>query len=96
MTYFFAASGLDEHFFDEAIAGHARALRANYLMDITSSDPATVWNWFQDKLDFAPLAKDISTQGFSLVSGRLDYLYDRELAALIYQRGPTAITVFAG
>ena len=94
LTYFLVMSGQDERFFDEAIAGHTRSLLADHLTDIASSDPTTVRAWFQDKLNFVPPIKDISTQGFTLVGGRLEYLYDRELAAIVYQRGATAINMF--
>ncbi|MBL8250317.1 MAG: anti-sigma factor [Candidatus Competibacter sp.] len=94
LTYFLVAPGQDERLFDAAVAGHARSLLAGHLTDIASSDPATVRAWFRDKLDFVPPVKAISARGFNLVGGRLDYLYDRELAALIYRRDTTVINVF--
>ncbi|MBK8896521.1 MAG: zf-HC2 domain-containing protein [Candidatus Competibacteraceae bacterium] len=94
LTYFLAAPGQDERFFDEAIAGHERSLLANHLTDIASADPATVLAWFRDKLDFVPPVKDVSAQGFNLVGGRLDFLYDRELAALVYRRDTALVNVF--
>ncbi|HCK81295.1 MAG TPA: zf-HC2 domain-containing protein [Candidatus Competibacter sp.] len=94
LTYFLLVPGQEERFADEAIAGHSRSLLEGHLTDIASSEPATVRDWFRDKLDFAPPVKDVSAQGFSLVGGRLDYLYDRKLAAVVYRRGPTAINLF--
>jgi anti-sigma factor RsiW len=94
LTYFLVVPSQDERFFDEAIAGHARSLLAEHLTDIASSDPAIIRVWFRDKLNFVPPVKDISTQGFNLVGGRLDYLYDRELAALVYRRDKAIINMF--
>lgn len=94
LTYFLAAPDQDQRLFDAAIAGHARSLLADHLTDIASSDPATVRAWFRDKLDFEPPVTDLSTQGFKLVGGRLDYLYDRKLAALVYRRDKSIINVF--
>jgi anti-sigma factor RsiW len=94
LTYFLLVPGQDERFADEAITGHLRSLLVNHLTDIGSSDPATVRDWFQGRLDFAPPIKDLSAQGFILVGGRLDYMYDREVAAVIYRRGPAVINLF--
>lgn len=94
LTYFLAVPDRDERYAEEAISGHLRSLLANHLTDIGSSDPATVRGWFRGKLDFAPPVKDLSAHGFGLAGGRLDYLYDRAVAAVVYRRGPATINLF--
>jgi anti-sigma factor RsiW len=94
LTYFLLVPNQDEQFVDEAISGHLRSLLVAHLTDITSSDPTIVRDWFKGKLDFAAPVKELSKQNFTLVGGRLDYMYDHEAAAVIYRRGSVVINLF--
>lgn len=78
----------------DVVAAHVRSLLQNSTIQVPSSDSHTVRPWFSGKVEFAPPVKDLTTEGFPLVGGRLDYVDGHRVATLVYHHGLHTISVF--
>lgn len=78
----------------EAVARYQQTVQANNVVEIASSDPKTVINWFAGKLNFTPLPPNQPPVGFTLVGGRVDNLGGQAVAALVYRNGSHLSQIF--
>ena len=81
---------------EQIVAAHVRSLLVEgRSVDVRSSNHHQVKPWLAARLDFAPDVPELSAAGFELQGGRLDYLANRRVAALVYRYHEHLVDVFA-
>jgi anti-sigma factor RsiW len=83
-----------ERIAEDAVAAHVRALLADRLIDVASSDQHTVKPWLTAHLTYSPPVPDLSAQGFELVGARRDVIDGQTAATLVYRRRQHMISAF--
>jgi hypothetical protein len=61
-------------------------------VQISSSDPETIEDWFKDKVDFAVLVPELTNA--KLIGGRLCHLDNNRIALLFYEKEGKPISLF--
>jgi anti-sigma factor RsiW len=80
----------------EVVSDHLRSLLVDKdpRVDKASSDRHEVKPWFNGRVPFSPLVRDLDAEGYRLIGGRLDYLDNRKVAALVYKHRKHPINLF--
>jgi anti-sigma factor RsiW len=87
-------SDQDQVIVSDVVSAHLRSLEANHLTDVQSSDQLGVKLWLGDRLGVAPPVPDLTSEGFNLIGGRLDYVLGKPVAAIVYRGNGRLISLF--
>ena len=78
----------------DVLSAHIRSLLQDSPIQVASSDPHSVKPWFNGRIEFAPVVKDLGAEGFPLAGARLDYIDGHRVGALVYMRRLHVVNVF--
>jgi anti-sigma factor RsiW len=86
----------EEQLAQEVVSNHVRSLLVGDVprVDKISSDRHEVKPWFNGRVPFAPIVRDLESAGYALIGGRLDYLANRKVAAIVYMYRKHPINLF--
>jgi anti-sigma factor RsiW len=78
---------------DEVLASHARAVVAQRLVDVESTDHHTVKPWLSARLDFSPPVD--APEGTQLLGARIDYIAGRAVSVLVMHHAGHTVESYA-
>ena len=79
----------------QLVGNHLRAMQLeSHLIDVVSSDHHTVKPWFAGKVSFAPIVKQLESDGYVLKGGRVDIVNGAPAAVLVYEAGRHVIDLY--
>ena len=84
----------DQRLLDDVVASHVRSTLGQHLVDVASADHHQVKPFLSSRLGFSPPVSELQVPGSEFVGGRVDYLDDRPVAALVYRQGPHVVNSF--
>jgi anti-sigma factor RsiW len=87
-------SSRDDRLMDDVVASHVRATLGQHLVDVASSDHHTVKPFLSSKLGFSPPVDELRIPGSVFLGGRIDYLDEQPVAALVYKQGEHVVNSF--
>jgi ferredoxin len=76
------------------VAAHARAVLTNELVEKNGADAGALRQWFRGKVTYPLIVQDLADRGFALRGGRIDYLQDRPVAALVFDTQDRPVSLF--
>ena len=93
--YWLARPLPDDSVREHLVASHVASLNTpQRLITVESTNQHVVKPWMQGKIDFAPVVRDLSTGGYTLLGARLDHVGDRQAVAIVYRMRNHVINLF--
>jgi len=100
IVFFLVATGIVFQFqkpfpvFAESVDMHMKHLKGTMSLEIISSDPKEVSDWFAAKMDFAVHIPDPSVSGAKLIGARVCHLRELKAAYLMFEKDGQKISMF--
>lgn len=94
-AFYFGAPSRAREVVAETVDDHIRyLLRPETSLDMATSDPKLLSQWFQGRLDIGVHIPSLERAGLQLRGGRVCYLLDRRVAYLMYEKEGRRYSLF--